>query len=463
MEQLVLKHSFIREFFLHKIEMNDHPKSGIETNPTAKKGKCGVRSRKLTVISLALVSVILISYVALVYYPKIVLNAAYAASDERAFSVDTRLVSANTQFAFNFFRELVAEGTNKNLFISPLSISLALTMIYNGAEGTTRDAMAKTLNFGNMNLEEVSQAYLNLIESLENVDQAVKLLIGNSVWMKSEFEPLVKASFTGRITTWYNGEMFTRDFGNPQTISEINGWVDKSTEGKIQEIIKEIDPELVMLLINAIYFKGEWIVKFDEAATQKQDFFLPEGNPVQVDMMSASGNFSYYSGQNCQVARLPYGRDKIAMYIFLPSEEVPLDSFVANLNQTTHDEYISRLHPIDNLSVNLPKFKVEYGVKRLNTILKKLGMEIAFTPYEANFSGIASTAPGNLYISYVDHKAIVEVNEQGTEAAAVTSVGIGLTSAPPSFVVNRPFFFEIRDDRSGSILFMGKIFSPTGT
>jgi serpin B len=353
---------------------------------------------------------------------------------------------------------------NENIFISPLSISLALTMTYNGAEGTTRDAMAKTLNFGSMSLEEVNQAYLNLIESLENADQAVKLLIGNSVWMKSEFEPLVKASFTDRITTCYNGEMFTRDFGNPQTVSEINGWVDKRTEGKIQEIIQGIDPELVMLLINAIYFKGEWIIKFDEGATQKQDFFLPEGNPVQVDMMSTSGNFSYYSGQNCQVARLPYGRDTIAMYIFLPNKGIPLDSLVANLNQTTHDEYISRLHPTSDLSVNLPRFKVEYGVKRLNSILKKLGMEIAFTPYEANFSGIASPTLGNLYISYVDHKAIVEVNEQGTEAAAVTSVGVAVTSVnKPSFVVNRPFFFEIRDDRSGSILFMGKIFSPTGT
>jgi len=166
---------------------------------------------------------------------------------------------------------------------------------------------------------------------------------------------LLKASFTDRITTWYNGEMFTRDFGNRQTVSEINGWVDERTQGTIEEIIEEIDPELVMLLINAIYFKGEWIVEFDEAATQKQDFFLPEGTTVQVDMMSTSGNFSYYSGENCQVARLPYGRDKIAMYVFLPNEGVSLDSFVASLNQTTHDEYISKLRPRGNLIIKLPK------------------------------------------------------------------------------------------------------------
>jgi serpin B len=182
--------------------------------------------------------------------------------------------------------------------------------------------------------------------------------------------------------------------------------------------------------------------------------------------MSTSGNFSYHSGKDCQIARLPYGRDKVAMYVFLPDEGVSLDSFIANLNQTAHDEYVSRLQPEEGLVVKLPKFEVEYGVKHLNSVLEKLGMEIAFDRYEANFSGIASTAPGNLYISYADHKAIVEVNEKGTTAAAVTVVGIGITSVGPtprSFVVNRPFFFEIRDDRSGSILFMGKILNPAGT
>jgi serpin B len=404
--------------------------------------------------------------VTLVYYPESIQNSAYATSDGKAYSVDATLVCANTKFAFSLFRELVAEDMNRDIFISPLSISMALAMTYNGAEGTTKDAMAKTLNFGNMTLEEINLEYSKLIESLENVDHAVKLLIGNSVWMRKEFEPVVKSSFLERVGTSYDGEMFTRDFGNPQTVSEINDWVDKNTEGKIKEMIQELSPELVMLLINAIYFKGEWIIRFDEALTQPQDFFLLGGNTVKVDMMSTSGNFSYYSGENCQVARLPYGRDKIAMYVFLPDEGISLDSFIASLNQTAHDEYVSRLQPMVDLIVRLPKFEVEYGAKRLNGVLKKLGMETAFDPYEANFSSIADTAPRNLYISYVDHKAIVEVNEEGTEAAAVTVVGVGTTSVGPtplSFVVNRPFFFEIRDDRSGSVLFMGKILSPAGT
>jgi len=431
-----------------------------------RKCKQAVGSRKLTAISLALVSVILVSYVTLVYYPESIQNSAYAASDGKAYSVDATLVRANTKFAFNLFRELVAEDVNRNIFISPLSVSMALAMLYNGAEGTTKDAMARTLSFGNMTLEEINREYSELIESLENVDQAVKLLIGNSVWMEKGFAPIVKSGFLERVGTSYDGEILTRDFRNSQTISEINGWADKNTEGKIKQIIQELSPELVMLLINAIYFKGEWIIRFDEALTQPQDFFLSGGSTVKVDMMSTAGDFSYYSGENCQVARLPYGRDKVAMYVFLPNEDVPLDSFIASLNQTTHDEYVSRLQPTVDLIVKLPKFEVEYGVKRLNDVLQKLGMETAFDPYEANFSGIADTSPQNLYISYVDHKAIVEVNEKGTEAAAVTVIGIGMTSVrptPPSFVVNRPFFFEIRDDRSGSILFMGKILNPSGT
>jgi len=412
-----------------------------------------------------MVFIILVSYVALVYYPDSLHNSAYAASDEKAYSVSTTLVSANTRFAFDLFRELVAEDANENVFISPLSVSMALAMTYNGAEGTTKDAMAKTLNFGNVTLEEVNQEYSDLTESLKNVDQAVKLLIGNSVWMKEEFAPIVNPSFLERVGTSYDGETFTRDFGNPETVTEINDWVNNATEGKITKAIQQIDPQLVMFLINAIYFKGEWVTRFDEAQTQKQDFLLPNESAVKVDMMSTSGNFSYYSGQNCHVARLPYGRDKIAMYIFLPDEGISLDSFIASLNQTAQQEYLSRLRPVGDLAVKLPKFNVEYGV-RLNSVLQKLGMGIAFDRDMANFSGIASTNLQNLHISYVDHKAVVEVNEEGTEAAAVTVVGAGATSVhneQPSFVVDRPFFFEIRDDRSGSILFIGKILNPAET
>jgi serpin B len=283
--------------------------------------------------------------------------------------------------------------------------------------------------------------------------------------MRQEFEPLVYQSFLDRVHCSYYSETFTRDFADSQTVNDINNWISNATNGKIKNMISQIDPALVMFLINAIYFKGSWVTKFNQNQTDLQDFYLSSDNTTQVNMMHTSGNFSYYTGENCQVARLPYGRDKIAMYIFLPNPGVSIDSFVANLNQTVNDEYINNLTPTNNLVVELPKFKVEYGVKRLNNALQQLGMNIAFDPNNANFSGIASPKNANLYISFVDHEAIIEVNEEGTVAAAATAVGIGTATSlhdqPPSFIVNRPFFFEIRDDRSGSILFMGKIFNPT--
>jgi len=440
--------------------MVKHLKVRIETRLRVKDWKGRVRSWQLSLITWALVAVILLSYVAFIYFPNRKQFLAYAKSDETAYSVDEALVSANTKFAFNFFRELVKEDENNNIFISPLSISTALTMTYNGAEDTTKDAISKVLEFGSMDQEKVNQEFANLIVSLEHADEQVKIMIGNSIWMKQEFEPMVKSSFIDQLKTFYNGEIFTRDFGNPETVDDINGWVEEETEGKITELIQTIEPELVMFIMNALYFKGDWIIEFDEAQIQKQDFFLPEGNTIQVDMMSTSGNFSYYSGEDFQAVRLPYGRDKLAMYIFLPHESTPLDTFIENLNQTSHEEYINQLRPVGNLAIKIPKFQVEYGVKRLNSVLEKLGMGIAFNQNSANFNGIASVSPENLYISYVDHKAVIEVNEKGTEATAATSVGIGVTSAPPSFIVNRPFFFEIRDDRSGSILFMGKIVNP---
>jgi len=420
--------------------------------------------RKLAIISAVLVSVILASYAVQSYFSASMQDSVYAASDQKASTVDRTLVTANTGFAFNLFRELTAEDSDGNIFISPLSVSMALAMTYNGAEGTTKEAMSNVLNFGGMSLGEINKGFSNLMESLRNVDQAVSLLIGNSVWMKQEFEPLVYQSFLDRVRSSYDGETFTRDFANPQTLNEINSWIDKATNGKIKNMISQIDPELVMFLINAIYFKGSWVTKFDQSQTKPQDFYVSPGNATEVDMMHTSGEFSYYTDETCQVARLPYGRDKIAMYIFLPNEGVSLDSFVANLNQTVHDEYISKLESVSNLIVELPKFKVEYGVKRLNGVLEKLGMGVAFDPYAANFSSIASLARGVLYISFVDHKAVIEVNEEGTEAAAATVVGImqatSIHDMPPSFIVNRPFYFEIRDDRSGSILFMGKILNP---
>jgi serine protease inhibitor len=404
----------------------------------------------------------LIGVSSFIYIPRYTQGLAYAKSDERASSVDDRLVDANTEFSFKIFKELMVEDGGKNIFISSLSISTALAMTYNGAGGSTRTDMADTLEIGYGSLEDVNDGYLSLIESLEGADRQVSLAIGNSVWMEEGFEPRVYPTFIERLGTYYDGEMFARDFGAPETIDDINGWISERTNEKIDKVISEISPEIVMFLINAIYFKGDWLTEFDEAETREGDFFLPDGEVVRPEMMSTSGEFSYYSGEGLKIARLPYGRDKIAMYVFLPDEGGSLESLLEGLNRTTFDDYIGRLSSVDELKVKLPKFKLEYGTKRLNDALIRLGMGVAFDPNAANFSGIAPIDQGNLYIDFVDHKAFIEVNERGTEAAAATVVGVGLTSAPmeSTFYADRPFFYVIRDDRSGSILFMGSLVNP---
>ena len=396
------------------------------------------------------------------YLPEQRQKLAYAASDEKAQATDGTLVDATSRFAIKIFKVISEEDKGKNIFISPLSISTALTMTYNGAEGSTEEAMAETLEITGMTLEELNQNYLNLIESLENADSDVQLNIANSVWAREEFAPAVKQEFTDRLSSYYDSDLYTRDFGDPKTVVEINDWISAETNNKITKMIEDIDDQLVMFLINAIYFKGDWAIPFDEDATHLDDFILQDGSRVEASFMSNSDDFRYYSGSNYEGLRLPYGRDKIAMYVLLPNEDIDIDSFVEGISQSqleeSFDDYIKT-----EVDVELPKFKLEYGVKRLNDALKNLGMGVAFDPGEANFEGIAPVdSANNLYIGFVDHKAFVEVNEKGTEAAAATVVGIELSAMPmtQTFRADRPFVFLIRDDRSGTILFMGKINNP---
>ena len=391
------------------------------------------------------------------------MNTAYTESDQKASKIDKNLIAGNTRFAFNILKELQKEDEDKNIFISPLSISTALAMIYNGAESLTRDEMAETLQIKEMSLTDINEGYRNLIESLENVESRVSLNIGNSIWIRKSFEPSVKISFKDALITYFSSEILPRQFNDPKTVDEINAWAKRETTGKIDKIIDNIDQGTSMFLINAIYFKGSWVKEFSESKTRQRNFYLQDGTKISVDMMSNVEKILYYSDDSVQVARLPYGRNKIAMYVLLPEEGTNLDSLIQTLEQEKLDSILARMNIIE-LELQLPKLKLEYGKKRLNNTLTRLGMKVAFDSEAANLKGIASVDPENLFISFVDHKAVVEVNEKGTEVAAVTSIGIRGSSmliTTHKFVVNRPYFFIIRDDRSGSILFMGKILDPT--
>jgi serpin B len=263
-----------------------------------------------------------------------------------------------------------------------------------------------------------------------------------------------------RNAAFYSAETQTLDFTDPGAPAVINGWVSRSTRGLIGEIVRAIPQDAVLYLINAIYFKGRWQTAFDPELTADSPFHAAGGNAKTVAMMRRSGSFRYTENQELQVVRLPYGTGRMAMYVFLPSDAAGLGRFLEGLDDGVFAQWVSRLSVRDG-DVLVPRFKIEYECS-LVPALKALGVRAAFDASAADFSAMSD---GDLVISEVKHKAVVDVKEEGTEAAAVTSVEMKTTSIaqpqnPFSFVADRPFFFVIRDDATGTVLFMGALYDP---
>ncbi len=378
-------------------------------------------------------------------------------SDKLADKVDKSLISANTGFGFNMFRELAAEDKDSNIFISPLSILLALAMTYNGAVGETSLAMGEALEFSGMDLEELNRGFRDLMVAIENADSDIDMAIANSIWLREGFKP--EEDFVDRNEKYYGSEVKELDFSTPDAVDTINGWISDATREKIKKMLREIPPDVIMYLINAIYFKGTWTYEFDENLTVDEDFNLLDGSSKKVPTMVQRRDFKYFEGDDFSSVRLPYGQDKMAMYMILPDAGVGVDTVLESFDGDTWNKITGSFSEIE-VNIHMPRFKMEYGIKLLNTTLSSLGMGIAFGP-EADFSGIAP----DIFISRVLHKAVIEVNEKGSEAAAVTVVEMvesAMIEEPEliEFIVDRPFFFVISDDRSGSILFMGKVVEP---
>lgn len=371
--------------------------------------------------------------------------------------VDPIIVSADNRFGFGLFSKLSEADPTGNIFISPLSVAIALTMTYNGAGGETKEAMAKVLGVEGMDLNQVNEANLELRRMLENIDPNVELLISNSLWARKGIG--FKDDFLDRNRRFFEAKIEELDFLDPNAPSIINKWVESSTKGKIEKIIDRIDPYTVMFLINALYFKGIWKFKFDKEKTKDMPFHTIEGEKKMVPMMTQSGKFQYLRGDGFQAINLPYGNGRVSMYIFLPDPDRNINLFLKELSPEKWEKWLEGFKEEEG-DIFIPRFKLEYE-KVLNDALKALGMEVAFDPDRANFEGMR-TPPPNLFIQEVKHKTVVEVNEEGTEAAAVTSVGIGITAVPQrfTFVADRPFFFAICDNKTGAIIFMGVLKKP---
>ncbi|MDZ7961530.1 MAG: serpin family protein [Aulosira sp. DedQUE10] len=371
---------------------------------------------------------------------------------------DTKLVNANNKFGFKLFSEVLKnESSEKNVFVSPSSVAIALAMTYNGASGSTQKAMAKTLELQGMNLSEINSSYAALKKLLENPDANVQLTIANSLWANQNTN--FQSDFLKKNQDFYNAKVTNLNFQDAEAPNIINNWVKDNTQGKINKIVDQIQPDQVLFLINAIYFKGKWSNEFDKSQTAILPFYLASGQPKQHLMMSQDGDYRYQENEQFQAVSLPYGKDgKVSLYIFLPKQNSNIKAFYQNLNAENWETWMTQFRKREG-SIRLPRFKTDYDVT-LNDALKALGMGEAFS-HQANFSGIGK----NLAISQVKHKTFVEVNEEGTEAAAATSATIMLTSAAPQtepfkMIVDRPFFCAIRDNQTGSVLFMGSIMEP---
>ena len=399
----------------------------------------------------------LASVIALILCSNLTPTWSRSASEGSQRPVDPRLTAATTRFSFKLYKQ-IRDPRSKNTFVSPTSVMLALAMTYNGADGTTRQAMARTLEVEGMSLDEVNRAFADLKSALTPADPKVQLTIANSLWARKGFN--MKPDFVERNKQHYGAEITNLDFSDPAATGTINSWVKKNTGGKIEKIVEGFRAEEVLFLINAIYFKGQWKTEFKKENTKPDAFRVAGGEQKQLPMMSQSGSYLYYKGNNFQSVALPYGKGDVSMYIFLPDEQTSLDQFEQELTAENWDQWMSSFG-VTRGDIKLPRFKVEWEAS-LNDALKTLGMAEAFDG-RANFSQIAQLSGNKLYITEVKHKSWCEVNEEGTVAAAATSVGMGIASAPPppfSMKVDRPFFFAIRDSVSGVVLFMGSVANP---
>jgi serine protease inhibitor len=363
------------------------------------------------------------------------------------------LPQSHNAFGFNLVKSLNAENKDENIFISPSSVSLALSMVYNGAGGETKNAMSKTLQFQNLDITKINQESLGLINGLKNPDEKVELSIANSVWTRKGYD--IKSSFLEVVRNNYNAEASSLNFDSPDAAKTINDWVSKNTKGKIPTIVDNTSDK-IMFLINATYFKGTWTTEFDKSLTEDRDFTSAKGDKYKHPFMKQKEDTLYLKNDDFQSVSLPYGENKrLSMYVFLPKN---IDNFVNKLDIVTWNKFMEQYQETEG-TVLLPRFKLEYEADLIPS-LTQLGMGIVFQD-GADFSGIAQ----NAFINEVKHKTYLDVNEEGTEAAAVTSVGAGITSVQPEkkefyMEVNRPFFIAILDNQTQEVLFTGIIRQP---
>lgn len=376
-----------------------------------------------------------------------------------AASAGPDLSQAYNGFGFTLFSNLASENAGKNTFVSPTSIAVALAIVTNGAAGSTRAAMLKSLGASGASNADFEAANKTLMAELLNPGSDLQFTIANALWLNKRFSLVPAFVTTSRDV--FSATAQDLPFGDAGAAQTINRWVDKNTNGRIPEIIDSTSPDDVLVVTNAIAMKAKWLVPFDKNDTADQPFETGSGGHVTVSMMSSNGGFAYADRDGWQVARLPYRGDRFAMYVLLPHKGTALHDALRSFDSAGFDREISGLAE-QRIAFAMPRYTATYKAE-LNEPLEHLGMTLAFEASGADFSNMVEP-PQRAYISLVVHRAFVRVDEEGTEAAAATAIGMRATAImmPPEkrMIVDRPFLMAIRDDRTKQILFLGAIYDP---
>jgi serpin B len=367
-------------------------------------------------------------------------------------ATESGITTASNEFAFNLFNKL-QKSQPENSFLSPLSIGTALAMTLNGAEGETQQSILNTIDFGAFSAEEVNQAYRDLTALLMAMDHKVQLGIANSVWYNNKYH--VQDAFSATINEYYDGKVEGLDFKDGEgSANTINSWVEDKTSGRIKDLISEVQDIQVMFLVNAIYFKGDWTYQFEKSKTRQATFFKPGGDS-NVDLMFSKGvKMNVYSNDEFQLVDIPYGNQQFSFTVLMPHNPANFATFVNGINESNVDFWLSQADSTTR-ELELPRFKMDWKMDLKDT-LHSMGMKLTDFPklFQENLA---------LEISAVVHQSFIEVNEEGSEAAAATAVVIQELSAvqnPPKITIDKSFVFMIRERHTGAVLFIGQLVDP---
>jgi len=370
-------------------------------------------------------------------------------------AVGRDIIDSQNTFSCELFKHASATADEPNMIISPLSLYMSLSMTANGASGETLSELSNVLN-SNASLGQINQLNQLLLNGFPIEDSKVTLSLANSIWIDNNFPILTK--FVNVCQETYSAEINNADIPADKTRLSINDWAEKHTNGMIKNFFdRPIPPNVRLLLINALYFKGEWAQKFDKKDTYNEIFHNADGTQATVRMMDNSTlNVRVLEDDMFSAVTIPYGTGPFTMTLLLPNEGITLDDCVKELTAKNIGRILSNSQELE-AHIKLPKFEIESDPDNLIEILKGMGINRAFSDL-AEFDGISDT---KLLINFIKQKARIIVDEEGTEAAAVTGVGMletALPSAPkPTFIFNRPFAFYISERNTYSILFMGKV------